>query len=943
MDTDLRAASSERQPAEPVRLLVATTPLPAQRLADVLSALLDSGVELVFSVAPESLPEAIRAHPRATSAEPPLTRTGSEAEAVALLRAAADLVRFLNPDLEGGRWPRKRTLRRLLDLTGIPNSRPLREAAERRLPAAVATALGSALREVERLLPPPRELEGGVAGIGVDGVLILSRCSLGGPEPDVIKAARKLGLPSIMLLVSWDNLASKALLNEHPDLLLVWNEVQVREAVDLHGVPAERVVALGASNFDRFFQEMSGHEPHEGDATATILYLGSSPKVAPNEPAVVERWVRALRASDDPAVRGARVVVRPHPVAAGRWEGWRPPDAGVGVVQPGARAEPAKLSQLLREADAVVALNTSAEIEAAISGCPVLTFRAGPAARGQEGSVHFPYLLEASGGFVIDAPTLEEHVARLAQVLHGGHDPEPMRRFVEYFVRPRGISRPVVPLVASAITDFARRSDPSGHKPSPLPSSPSTGRSNRVLVLSPPALLSTISDVLTELLDSGLELVFSGKDLEKLKLPEELLVHPCSSAVTLPLQRGGDAGQGVATLRTMADLTRFLSPDVDEEGREGRVRVARRLLKLLKADYQALAPEAASLLLPREAHRRVASAFRELERLLPPPPGLEDAIEQLGIAAVLLVTRCTVGGFEPDIVKAARRLGIPSLMLVASWDNLTSKALVNEHPDRLIVWNEVQVAEAVELHGISPERVLALGAPCFDRFFAEVRAQAAEHAPIRNGRRTILYLGSSPDVTPDEPAIFERWLGALRSSSDPVLHGAGVAVRPHPGARKWGGWTPADERVHLLIPRGKRDPGTLAQLLASADAVVALNTSAEIEAAIAGRPVVTFRAGRDAPGQEGTLHFPYLLRDNGGFVIDSATLADHVTKLGRVLRGDYDSASIRRFVERFVRPGGLTQPVSPVVASAILQLVRRESATVAESDADASREQRLRR
>ena len=91
-----------------------------------------------------------------------------------------------------------------------------------------------------------------------------------------------------------------------------------------------------------------------------------------------------------------------------------------------------------------------------------------------------------------------------------------------------------------------------------------------------------------------------------------------------------------------------------------------------------------------------------------------------------------------------------------------------------------------------------------------------------------------------------------------------------------------------------------------------------------------FRAGADAPGQEGTLHFRYLLREHGGFVIDALTLDEHVARLGRVLRGDDDgSDDQQRFVERFVRPAGLTRPASPLVASAILQLTPSEPVSVA--------------
>src|SRR5438477_6441061 len=347
METDLRAASSERLAGRPLRLLVVTSGPPVKRLPELFLMLLDEGIELVFS-GTEALPPEVAA--RASTKELGLERTESEAGAVELFRAAADLVRFLAPGLEHARWPRRRALRRLLLRAGVPSSRAAaRQWADVGLPAEVCGRLRESFRELERVLPPESRLEEEIGGLGVDAVLIVTRCILGGFEPDVVKAARRLDLPTVMLVWSWDNLASKATLNEHPDLLLVWNDIQVREATEEHGVPAERVVALGAPNFDRFFEELGEAAAPERER-ATILYLGSSPKVAPHESAIFERWLAAFRASGDELLRGAEVVVRPHPAAIKKWAGWEPPE-GVRFVEPDEKVEPAKLSRLLREAD----------------------------------------------------------------------------------------------------------------------------------------------------------------------------------------------------------------------------------------------------------------------------------------------------------------------------------------------------------------------------------------------------------------------------------------------------------------------------------------------------------------------------------------------------------------------------------------------------------------
>ena len=431
-------------------------------VSDVFAAMLDDGAELLFAAKTKrvdrvKLPDRISDHPNASVVRVPLRRKGADAAAVEAFRLLCDFVRFLDPELEGGSWPRTRIERRLRSLTTQPDLNLL--VRPETLPPRTYRALHEALRSVERLLPPEPALEEVVHELELDGVLLVSRCSFGGSEPDVIKTARLVGVPSIMLVWSWDNLSSKAVLHEHPDHLLVWNDVQRGEAVDLHGVPLERIRVVGAPNFDRFFAEAEAATPRPPAARAvhTILYLGSSSNVAPDEAGVVSRWLAAVRASVDPLVRDARVVIRPYPAGGERWRGWSPPDERTVVAEPAEKIEPATLARLLAEADAVVALNTSAEIEAAIAGRPVLTFRAGAEAPGQEGSLHFEYLLAAHGGFVIDAADLDEHVARLAEVLHGDYDRAAPGRFVERFVRPAGRSVPVAPLVASTVLELSAR------------------------------------------------------------------------------------------------------------------------------------------------------------------------------------------------------------------------------------------------------------------------------------------------------------------------------------------------------------------------------------------------------------------------------------------------------------------------------------------------------
>ena len=404
----------------------------------------------------DTLPEAVRSRQSVSVVELPFDPPRAPMSDVRLFRALTDLVRFYRPELDEADWPRRRTAQRVLDFAGHPNGR---EAAGRlaavRVPPDVQPKAEEMLTAIEQHVPAEPRLLEAVEALGVDAALLISRCSLGGGERGLLKVTRALGLPSVMLVWSWDNLSSKAVLHEHPDHLLVWNELQVDEAERLHGIPRDRVDALGAPSFDEFFSALETVERPAREGK-TILYLGSSMNISREEPeAVFRAWLAAVRAAPDREVREAKVVVRPYP-GGGSWRRWRPESADF-TVERGKKLAPAGLARALAGADAVVALNTSGELEAAIAGLPVVTFRAGAAAPGQEGSVHFRYLLERNGGFVIDSRNLDEHVEHLGRVLRGEHDRERQRAFVESFVRPRGLERPVSPAVVEAILERAVR------------------------------------------------------------------------------------------------------------------------------------------------------------------------------------------------------------------------------------------------------------------------------------------------------------------------------------------------------------------------------------------------------------------------------------------------------------------------------------------------------
>lgn len=390
---------------------------------------------------------------------------------IRVVRRARDLLRYLDPQLEVAYANRDRAWQTLIaaisrdsrseaELAHMPELR-LHQEEVRRLEAVLAT--------IEGLIPSDKAVEDFIASHQPDAVLVTPLVTPGSRQADMVKACQALQIPCGFPVFSWDNLSNKGTIHVLPDRVYVWNEVQAAEAVDLHGVPRERVVVTGAPRFDAFFDlEPSGSRERMvsklglDPSNPVILYVGSSPFVAPAEPEFVDSWIHAVRSSRDRRLREAGIIIRPHPRHRDAWEGWES-DRWAGVVfKQTSMYNAQSLYDAITCCDVVVGLNTSAEIEAAILGKPVYTVDAGRAAPGQDGSKHYYYLLEETGGFAKRASSLSEHLLQISAGVRGDHDAHRIEQFAESFIRPLGLNVPVTPILAAAFVDLAARGGGAG-------------------------------------------------------------------------------------------------------------------------------------------------------------------------------------------------------------------------------------------------------------------------------------------------------------------------------------------------------------------------------------------------------------------------------------------------------------------------------------------------
>lgn len=330
-------------------------------------------------------------------------------------------------------------------------------------------ALWASLRRLEDRAPISSRIARQLRRYAPDVVVAASAIMPYSKETDYIKAAKTLGIPTALIIPSWDNLTTKGTLHACPDWLLVWNVAQVREAQDLHFVPANRIYCTGAPKFDPWFEmtptldraafcKQIGIDP----AKPFLLYLCSSEFIAGDETALVEQLARRL--IEHPPTKDVTLVVRPHPQNLGPWAAFRTRVPNL-VVWP-KRQDSLETSATITDfhhsivfSIGVIGVNTSAFIEASIVDRPCLAIASDRHTPTQMGIPHFRHLLDA--GFLEISSNLDETLRDVAALLAGeDRYREQRRRFVREFVRPNGLEISAATVLSRAIENIALRRPP---------------------------------------------------------------------------------------------------------------------------------------------------------------------------------------------------------------------------------------------------------------------------------------------------------------------------------------------------------------------------------------------------------------------------------------------------------------------------------------------------
>ncbi len=208
-----------------------------------------------------------------------------------------------------------------------------------------------------------------------------------------LRAAKRAGIPTATVMLSWDNLTSKGYMNGTPDHLLVWSDLMRDEALEYHDYPQQKIHQVGAAQFDIYheaesrFDRQAWRDDRNIPQDAFLLVYGTiNPGICPHDIEIVREIVRVMQSGQ--IQRPAFLWIRLHPqMVKGPWKQVLasffdlqsdnvyvevPPVQSDALNWDLPKSDATHLMQLLAAADLVVTTSSTLSIDAACAGTPIV-------------------------------------------------------------------------------------------------------------------------------------------------------------------------------------------------------------------------------------------------------------------------------------------------------------------------------------------------------------------------------------------------------------------------------------------------------------------------------------------------------------------------------------------------------------------------------------------
>jgi hypothetical protein len=154
-----------------------------------------------------------------------------------------------------------------------------------------------------------------------------------------------------------------------------------------------------------------------------------------------------------------------------------------------------------------------------------------------------------------------------------------------------------------------------------------------------------------------------------------------------------------------------------------------------------------------------------------------------------LFVNCSPFDFRDNwLMRTLHREGVPSVSMIPSWDNPSTKGCIVTSASRVLVWGDHQKRELMGYYPwLRDEQIRVSGIPQFDAYHLALEARYGRdeflaRLSIPKETKVILYATCSESLFPNEPDIVGDLVDAI--TSERLGSNAHVLIRCHPADRK---------------------------------------------------------------------------------------------------------------------------------------------------------------
>ncbi len=305
------------------------------------------------------------------------------------------------------------------------------------------------LKFIHSLVPSSKNIKKFINEINPDLVFIVganwpTRNEKLSSEIDFVKVAKEIKKPSVLLVISWDNLIARGLYHYTPTVMFVWNETHFEEAVNVQKIPKNNIRIIGAPFMDKWFEEIKITSKKTFFKSLglninkpLVTYLGSAKNISTSEKKIVENLYAELLKED------IQLLVRPHGANTNQFKNL---NKKINIYpSKGALPDTLESKELmiasLKYSHLSVGINTTAMIDSVVLGTPCISIIKQEFKYNQSDTPHFNKVQKE--GIFIGAQNDKELITKITEFIDNNNNNKlfkNMDKFRIKFCRPFGLN-----------------------------------------------------------------------------------------------------------------------------------------------------------------------------------------------------------------------------------------------------------------------------------------------------------------------------------------------------------------------------------------------------------------------------------------------------------------------------------------------------------------------